>query len=42
MYFGMIFCKMRKVRNIDIFNDLLVSIEDVFVVYIVVLEVFVV
>lgn len=31
---GMISCKMIKVRNTDILNDLLVSIEDAFAVYI--------
>lgn len=31
---GMITCKMIKVRNTDILNDLLVSIEDAFAVYI--------
>lgn len=39
---GMISCKMIKVRNTDILNDLLVSIEDVFAVYTAALEAFVV
>lgn len=42
MHSGMISCKMIKVRNTDILNDLLVSIEDVFAVYTAALEAFVV
>lgn len=40
MHSGMISYKMIKVRNTDILNDLLVSIEDVFAVYTAALEAF--
>lgn len=42
MHSSMISCKMIKVRNTDILNDLLVSIEYVFAVYTAALEAFVV